>query len=73
MKLALVSLIIVISFSAHADLEHKQGQGALPERQKLSNAHNCFAEIDLKGCGHPRDDQEFFIACLDDNKDKLTP
>ena len=73
MKRSMLVLVFLFSLSAQADLEHKPGMGSMPQKQKLSVAHACFNEIDHKGCGHPRDDQEFFIGCLDDNKDGLTP
>lgn len=73
MKRFLFILLFVFSSSAFADLEHVEGQGMAPTRQKLSSARGCFQEINHKGCGHPREDQEFFIACLDENKDSLSP
>jgi hypothetical protein len=73
MKRSMLALVFIFSLSAHADLEHKPGQGEMPLRQKLSVSHGCFNEIDTIGCGHPRDDQEFFIGCLQDHKDELTP
>jgi len=73
MKYSVLIIFLLFSLSALADLEHKTGMGALPQKQKLSEAHACFDEIDHIGCGHPRDDQEFFIGCLDENKDELTP
>lgn len=73
MKRSMLILLILGTLSAHADLEHKPGQGAMPLQQKLTVSHSCFKEIDSLGCGHPRDDQEFFIGCLDDKRDELTP
>lgn len=73
MKCSMLVLVFLFSYSAYADLEHKPGMGTMPQKQKLSTAHACFDEIDHKGCGHPRDDQEFFIGCLDEYKTELTP
>lgn len=73
MKRTMLVSVFLFSLSAHADLEHKAGMGTMPQKQKLSVAHACFNEIDNIGCGHPRDDQEFFISCLDEKKDELTP
>jgi hypothetical protein len=64
--------LLVFSMSAMADIEHKPGMEGHPSQQKLSIARTCFKEIDNKGCGHPRDDQEFFISCLDETRDELT-
>lgn len=73
MKSLVFTLFLFISLSAMADLEHKEGMGAPPLKQKLSIARGCFKEINELGCGHPRDDQEFFIGCLEESKDDLTP
>lgn len=67
----LIGTLITSSFS-YADLEHKTGQGANPSQEKLSLSRGCFEEIEDQGCGHPRDDHEIFIACLDENKTKLS-
>ena len=72
MKCLILILLFLLSHSAMADLEHKEGQGMMPNKQRLTTAHTCFQEIDNMGCGHPRNDQEFFIGCLEENKDKLT-
>lgn len=69
----MLSLLLLFSFSAFADLEHVEGQGAAPSRQKLTSARGCFQEIRNLGCGHPREDQDFFIGCLEENKDSLSP
>ncbi len=73
MKRSMLVAVIFISFTAYADLEHKEGQGTMPKSQKLSISRSCFKEIDHIGCGHPRDDQEFFTSCLDEKKDELNP
>lgn len=73
MKHSIFVAVIFLSLSAHADLEHKEGLGTMPKTQKLSISRSCFKEIDDIGCGHPRDDQEFFISCLQENKDELNP
>jgi hypothetical protein len=66
-------LIMAISFSAFADLEHVEGMGSAPSKQKLSSSRGCFQEIRNLGCGHPREDQDFFTGCLEENKDSLSP
>lgn len=73
MKCSMLVAVFFISLSVHADLEHKEGQGSMPKAQKLSVSRSCFKEIDHIGCGHPRDDQEFFMSCLDEKKDELNP
>lgn len=73
MKCSILVLLFFGSLSVWAEMEHVPGIGSVPEKQKLSSARACFREIDDKGCGHPRDDQEFFISCLDENKNNLTP
>ncbi len=72
MKRLILVAVLIHTFSAQADMEHKSGLGTMPAKQSLTSSRACFQEIDNKGCGHPRDDQEFFIACLDENKNSLT-
>lgn len=72
MKQKFFILIILFSTNVLADLEHIEGQGLAPSRQKLSSSRGCFQEIRNFGCGHPREDQEFFIGCLEENKDSLS-
>lgn len=72
MKRLMLVVLFFGTLSAHADLEHIPGQGAMPKSQKLSAARSCFHEIDNMGCGHPRDDQEFFNGCLEEKRDELT-
>lgn len=63
MKFALL-IILFSSQLVFADLEHKDGQGTLPEAQKLTLSRGCFKEIKSQGCGHPRENQDFFSFCL---------
>lgn len=72
MKIILLTGTLLFSSFSYADLEHKTGQGANPSQEKLSLSRGCFEEIDEQGCGHPRDDHEVFITCLDENKNKLS-
>jgi hypothetical protein len=65
MKKIFILLILLLSSIVQADMEHKLGQGALPSPQKLSIARGCFKEIDEQGCGHPKENHEFFISCLE--------
>lgn len=73
MKRYLFFLFLAFSFSALADLEHVEGQGTAPSRQKLSTSRGCFQEMRNLGCGNPREDQDFFTGCLEENKDSLSP
>jgi len=70
-------LCFIISFlfttNLLADLEHIAGQGASPGTKNLTLAQGCFIEISEQGCGHPRDDREIFVTCVNDKMDHLTP
>ena len=66
-----MTLLLFISLS-HAHLEHKPGQGMIVDEKRLSKARGCFTDIKLLGCGHPREDIDFFKSCLDEKSDQLT-
>jgi hypothetical protein len=72
MKIYLVLGSWLFSYVASADLEHIRGQGQSPSGQKLSLSRGCFEQMENKGCGSPGKDHAFFIACLDDETDKIT-
>lgn len=61
------------AFEATADLEHKPGQGGQPLAKKLTLSRGCFHEMENLGCGHPREDQGYFVSCLVDKPGQLTP
>lgn len=72
MKRYLLIGSLVFSAFAFADLEHKTGQGEKPSTQKLSLSRGCFSQIEEFGCGHPANDHEIFITCLDENRENLS-
>lgn len=53
-------------------MEHRDGQGERPSLQRLSMTRGCFSKMRQLGCGHPREDLEFFKGCLDQNRDQLS-
>lgn len=69
MKHSFVMLALIFSFSATADLEHREGQGASPTEKNLKASRSCFKEILDQGCRHPSEDREIFNNCL---ADKIT-
>lgn len=73
MKKIILVAFLILSTSAFADMEHRTGQGEKPSAKRLSVARGCFDEIDTLGCGHPRDDHDVFIGCLDDKREDLSP
>lgn len=72
MKKIIIGLSVLFSIAAHADMEHKSGQGEQPSLQKMTLSRGCFTEADQLGCGHPREDHEYFIACVQDNRNQLS-
>jgi hypothetical protein len=56
-----------------ANMEHRPLQGEKPSIERLSLSRGCFQEMRLSGCGHPREDQVFFKACLEEHQESLTP
>lgn len=72
MKRYLLIGSLVFSTFALADLEHTRGQGETPSAEKLSLSRGCFSHIEEFGCGHPANDHEIFIGCLDENRKNLS-
>lgn len=72
MKVGLMIISIFISINSYGDMEHKPGQGIQPSAEKLSLSRGCFKEMRYLGCGHPREDHGYFIACLANNRDQLS-
>lgn len=71
MKLFVMTALL-FSFFAHADLEHREGQESKPTVENLSRSRGCFKEIKEQGCGHPRENQDFFSFCLQLKLESLT-
>ncbi|MCM2349000.1 MAG: hypothetical protein NDI69_03200 [Bacteriovoracaceae bacterium] len=72
MRKIIIVLSVIFSFSTLADMEHRAGQGGQPSLQRLTLSRGCFNEADQLGCGHPREDHEYFIACTQDNRKQLS-
>lgn len=66
MKHTLILMSLFLSFSAFADLEHRDGQEAIPTEKNLTLSRSCFQEILEQGCRHPSEDRELFNNCLTD-------
>lgn len=72
MRIILLISSLFFTSLAWGDLEHRHGQGERPSAQKLSLSRGCFKEINDLGCGHPAEDHEVFISCLDEGREKLS-
>lgn len=69
----MIILVLFSSVVSFADMEHKEGQGSMPASKELTLSRGCFHEISKFGCGHPVEDQEYFITCLADNISEQAP
>jgi hypothetical protein len=72
MKVFIYLFVLLLSTSVFADMEHIEGQGQAPSKQRMKFSRACFAEMEELSCGHPREDQEFFTSCLDEKHDSLS-
>jgi hypothetical protein len=62
------SLMTLLSTSVFAHIEHREGDrmDAIPSSQA------CFAEMRNLDCGHPMEDQEYFVNCYRNNVTALS-
>jgi hypothetical protein len=73
MKVILFVLMMIITLSANATMEHQKGFETKPSDERLSKSRGCFAEIEVLGCSHPREGQEKFNTCLEEQFNNLKP
>lgn len=64
MKKLLLSLCLLLSVSAFADIEEGPGLEITPSTDELEASRSCFKQLEEHGCGHPKDDMEHFRKCL---------
>lgn len=67
-----IAITLFFSFAANADLTYQRGQEGHPTKTELDLSRKCFDEMTFIGCGHPREDQEFFQNCHRDHKEDLS-
>lgn len=73
MKGTILFILILLTKNSFASLEYSKGQEGIISEKKLSQQHSCFKEISDAGCGHPRENQIFFKACLEEKVELLSP
>lgn len=64
MKHILMSLALVFSVSAFADIDEGSAVNIEPKAERVEASRACFSELQKLGCGHPRDDSDHFRTCM---------
>jgi hypothetical protein len=67
MKKTIIIISMLASFSALAHQGHDFQPQEKPSEKSISTARSCFKELETLGCGHPREDQEYFVNCYRSN------
>lgn len=62
---------MVLSFQSMAHIETSNDNG--PTEIEIAAARSCFEEIEILGCGSPKEDYPHFRACMHDIFPTLTP
>jgi hypothetical protein len=72
MKKLIIIFTLCSSLTAFADIDEKSLKGMEPTIAEVETARSCFRELEVMGCGHPRDDLKQFRACKDHVNASLT-
>lgn len=72
MKIYITTTLLMLALGAKANMAHEAGSEGKPNDTRLSRAHSCFQELEVLGCGHPREDIRHFKSCLSQNQDLLS-
>lgn len=72
MKFYITTTLLMIALNASANMGYEEGMDNAPDPTRLSRARSCFQELEVLGCGHPRQDVRHFKTCLSQTKDSLS-
>lgn len=72
MKYTIVTLGLLFTISANADIEYSPQEPAKATVQEISKSRACFEELKVQGCGDPGDDINHFKSCLGNVHSTLT-
>ena len=72
MKIYFTMTLLMLALNASANMGYEEGMDKEPDPTRLSRARSCFQELEVLGCGHPRDDIRHFKSCLGQSKDSLS-
>ena len=64
MKKIFLAMSFIFSLSAFASIEAGPLSSDEPTAKEISIARGCFEQLEIEGCGHPRDNHEQFRSCL---------
>ena len=71
MKKTIFVLSMMLTLGAYADIDVAGDIVIEPKAARVEASRSCFNELAKLGCGHPRDDQEHFKACLSQVSESL--
>lgn len=72
MKIYITTTLLMLALNASANMNFEEGMDKSPDPSRLSRARACFQELEVHGCGHPREDIRHFKSCLAETKDSLS-
>lgn len=69
----MIAIVLLVSMSAKATIDEGTLKSTEPSGKEVSSSRSCFKELNILGCGHPRDDLEQFKSCMENMISSLTP
>jgi hypothetical protein len=73
MKKLITMICLLASFSTFAHMDHAPRPEDKVSDETARYYRGCFKEIEALGCGHPREDHEYFVNCYRSNVRMLSP
>lgn len=72
MKKFILLVTLIFSSLTMAHLEHKSGEGEKPKQQQLKDSRGCLKQMEMLGCGHPLEEHDHFVNCLETKQEFLS-
>lgn len=72
MKNLILSMGLLLSVNAIADIEYIPTDRSQASQAEISKNRACFEEISTQGCGGPGEDHQHFRSCLNNVFPKLS-
>lgn len=72
MKNMMIAIALLVSLSSKATIDEGTMKSTEPNGKEVSLARSCFKELNVLGCGHPRDDLDQFRSCMENIFSSLT-
>lgn len=73
MKNYMIGVCLMVSLNSFASIDVESSLKTEATQSEISASRACFKQLEVLGCGHPREELDRFRICLSNSYGALTP